>query len=299
MERQDQFTLPSDLQNFGGEPFSSHDFSNSLGLNSHHQQQQEQQHHHQQSFAGQGEDFNNFQMLHDNVNQINRAVNDPSRSANDDNMTGKPNDTFSLTFDKYTNHSQSASDVGMAKTQVIHQLLSTQTDQQQQQHQQSSPEYSKGSPVSSTGSPYTDSNLSPFDSTQNSSYMEMDSHHSHLQDFSHSLKYPDTSTQSTLIKGCDRLRLDSFNTENCLDDVKPKLEWSDSELENKTGKVARMPQDSDASSALSPSVDRVFNPEEAQQEVPKEFTFTVFGTQSQKSDEPTIELLPFGEALSR
>jgi len=43
----------------------------------------------------------------------------------------------------------------------------------------------------------------------------------------------------------------------------------------------------------------VFNPEEAQQEVPKEFTFTVFGTQTLKTDDPTMEMLPFGDALQR
>lgn len=299
MERQDRFALPSDLQHFGGDHFSAHEFSNSLGLNNHHQNDQ---HHHQQSFAGQGENYaGDFQMLHEGSNQVNRAVNESPRKNGDENMTGKKNDGYNLhTFENFGNQSQQSADVGMNKA-VLHQLLSAQTEQQQQQQQHntypvSSPEYSKGSPVSSSGSPYTDSNLSPFtDVTQSSNCIDMDGHHNHLQDISHSLKYPDTSTQSTLIKGTDRLRLDSFNTESCMDEIKTKIEWSDSDLENKSGKVARLQQDSDASSALSPSVDRVFNPEDAQQEVPKEFTFTVFGQQPQKSE----DMMPYGEALPR
>ena len=300
MEGRDRFVLPSDLQNFGGDHFS--EFPNSITLNNHHQQQQQQQQ--QQSFAGQGKNYpgelRDFPMLQEGSNQINRTVNDSPRKNGDDNLTGKNIRNYDGNFGG--NQSALNGDVGMNKTQVLHQLLTAQSEQQQQHttYPLSSPEYSKGSPVSSSGSPYTDSNLSPFtELTQSSNCMEMDSQQSHFQDFSHSLKYPDTSTQSTLIKGTDRLRLDSFNTDGCIEDLKPKLEWNDGELENKTGKVARLQADSDASSALSPSVDRVFNPEEAQQEVPKEFTFTVFGTQTLKTDDPTMEMLPFGDALQR
>lgn len=297
MDRRDRFTLPSDLQNFG-DHFSNHEFPTSMGLNN--QQQQEQQQPVAQSFAGQGKNFSDFQMLQDNANHINRAVNE-SHNNPDDSMTGKPNNGYTLhTFENFGTQSQHSPDVGINKTQVLHQLLSDQPQLKQTTYPVSSPEYPKGSPVSSSGSPYTDSNMSPFQDVT-SNYMDMEeSHHSHLQDLNHSVKFPDTSTQSTLIKGTDRLRLDSFNTESCLaEEFKPKLEWSDPDLENKVGKVARMQQDSDASSALSPSVDRVFNPEDAQQEVPKEFTFTVFGTQAPKTDESHVELLPFGDVAPR
>ncbi|WAR12904.1 NFAT5-like protein [Mya arenaria] len=154
----------------------------------------------------------------------------------------------------------------------------------------SSPEY----PTSSTGSPYTDPNLSPFDSGVN--FMETEHGVPLPLNPSNGLSFPaDTATQSSLINGTDRLCIDSIQPiDNVDSELKPKQELTDLDFENKAGKVPRMPQDSDASTAstsMLPSVDCVFNPDEAQQEVPNEFIFTKFG---QEGDDPNLgSVYPF------
>jgi hypothetical protein len=99
------------------------------------------------------------------------------------------------------------------------------------------------------------------------------------------MTFLDTTTQSSLITHTGNLKLDSMAVESNMDgDVKYNLacEWNVTKLEEnlacgKSGKVRRLNKDSDASSALLPSVDNVFRAETAQQEVPSDFTFQLFG----------------------
>jgi len=227
----------------------------------------------QQNFQDQGggtslPNFNGLSSGHDNVKmtQLRNNVAGDSLLLSDGDTHFHPDGTFSpgvLNFDG--------------------QMVSGQI----QNHALSSPEY----PNTSDSSPYnTDPNPSPYDSSVH--FMETDNGVSVVPQ---SLNFSTDTTQSSLINGTDRLRLDSINAESSIDhEVKPKIELTDLDLVDKSGKVARMAQDSDASTAsmsVLPSVDRVFNSEEAQQEVPRDFIFTKFG---QDGDDPNLgSIFPF------
>ncbi|KAL4235336.1 regulation of calcineurin-NFAT signaling cascade [Mactra antiquata] len=159
-------------------------------------------------------------------------------------------------------------------------------------------DFSKNSPASSANSPYGDSNLSPFADTTQSVCMDTDTQPTGFKDLMKTVTMSDTTTQSSLITHTGKLRLDSLNVDtNVENEAKFDLvcDWNTTKTEDspdrfKNGKVPRMHKDSDASSALSPSVETVFNVEGAQQEVPSDFTFHLFG--QGESEQNNLNVFP-------
>lgn len=192
------------------------------------------------------------------------------------------------------NSQQQTNDYSIDRTGVLHRLLSREHVAEKNLHVSIQPntftvssptEYTKSSPTSSANSPYGESNLSPFAETSpNMSFIDTDPQTTGFKDLSRTVNVSDTTTQSSLITNTGNLKLDSMVENNAEMKYEMACEWNVTKLEEdldrdgtKNGKVPRLIQDSDASSALSPSVDTVFRAEGAQQEIPSDFTFQLFG----------------------
>lgn len=302
--------LPHDLQSFKGDPFVQ---IVSKTQNGHAQQQQHEQQQNAQ-FVIQGlQEMNttptNFNGL--NTNLINGLVNSHKSKTAVEGIHGNTeqnslyNSSEMQTFESLNSHNQQSQDYSIEKNGVLQRLLSGENLAERGLHVSipsgsftvSSPaDYSKSSPTSSANSPYGDSNLSPFgENNEGTTYMETDA--TGLKDLQKTVNVSDTTTQSSLITHTDNLQLDSMIDNNIENEVKYDMacEWDVTKLDenldrSKTGKVPRLPQDSDASSALSPSVDNVFRAEVAQQEVPSDFTFQLFG--QGESEQTPIGVFP-------
>ncbi|XP_052233878.1 nuclear factor of activated T-cells 5-like isoform X2 [Dreissena polymorpha] len=183
-----------------------------------------------------------------------------------------------LPFEGRAARGQVSPEMNIDKSHILQNLLQHSLVLQQQHGSISASR--PGCPRSqSSASPYTDSNMSPYDISQHNI---LETEGSQMRPLGE-LVIQTEMTQATLIRGTDGLRLDSFNADNNAEnDIKPKFEWASDDFGNKSRKVARLNSDCDASSALSPSVDRIFNPESANQEVPSDFTFTKFGMKGEE-----------------
>lgn len=306
--------LPHDLQSFTADPFTLHLINQSQNG----QQQLDHQQNAQFVLHGGTEmnstpsNFNgvNTGMLRGFLNSDQDAKNGVETlhvNVSDQNLVqnGSSFHKSSMqTFESLNSQPQQSPEFSAEKTGMLQRLLSgdnpVENSLQQGHYTVSSPqEYSKMSPVSSGNSPYGDSNLSPFaETTQSSTFMDTEPLIVGCKDVTKPVTLSDTTTQSTLIANTGNLRLDSMAVEGNLEsDVKFEIvcDWNitndDDDLDrSKIGKVPRLHRDSDASSALSPTVDTVFRVEGAQQEVPSDFTFQLFG--QGEAEQGTLGVFP-------
>jgi hypothetical protein len=284
-------TLPHDLQSFKGDPFVQMINKKQNGLAQQHDQQQNAQ------YVIQGlQEMNTTPTNFNGVNTplINGLVNSLKSKTAVEGIHGNAEHNSILngsempSFEDLNSHNQQSQDYSIEKNGVLQRLLSGENISDRGLHVTipsgsftvSSPaDYSKSSPTSSANSPYGESNLSPFgENTDVTSYMETDT--AGLKNLTKTVNVSDTTTQSSLITHTNNLQLDSRIESEVKYDM--ACEWDVTKLDEnldrvKTCKVPRLPHDSDASSALSPSVDNVFSAEGAQQEVPSDFTFQLFG----------------------
>lgn len=288
--------LPQDLQNFKGDPFTmqfanasqNHDQSNSPFVNSSHSK-----------FNGvTSEIFRALVTVKPETDMVNGTL-----QVNTDQNENISHNSNVSSFEGL--NMQQSPEFSLPKNGMLHRILSGDNIVEQNFHSPggnysvSSPtDLNKNSPTSSANSPYGDSNLSPFAETTQNMCMDTDTQPTGFKDLMKSVTMSDTTTQSSLITHTGKLRLDSLNVESNLEnDAKFDLvcDWNTTKTEDspdrfKNGKVPRMHQDSDASSALSPSVDTVFRVEGAQQEVPSDFQFHLFG--QGESEQNSINVFP-------
>lgn len=297
------FCLTSDIQNVVKEgPFTVHGFHIIVDGNlEQHMDDSSLQHQHNDFYdpVNINNDMNICGTIdcHSNMNPIVGSMNIVSSLSDNIHVTIDDPQVIQKNLDQ-----QISPNVCLLRTMHPHELDAEQDYRNKSQSAMLvSPDVPTNCVLADRSSTYTNPIISPYaDST---TFMDTETQVSGFE-VTKPNNFIETTTQATLIANTDGLTLNSINVDNKPEShVKLRLDVTkldDKELQKfdraKNAKVPRMHEDLHATPNVSPTVDTVFRANEAQQEVPSDFTFTLFGQEQEHG--ANIGVFPFGVEIT-